>query len=96
MAQVGNIRLAHSGVPEFCHYEWRKSETSDLRTRVFPSSAIMNGASRKHPTCAAHAGYARSLRLRERVLDRGGRIAPLYSALRAAVAPFEHAAVVGE
>src|SRR5258708_25713646 len=38
MAQVGNIRLAHSGVPEFCHCQWRKSETSDLRTRVFPSS----------------------------------------------------------
>jgi hypothetical protein len=49
MAQVGNIRLAHSGVPEFCHCQWRKSETSDLRTRVFPSSAIVNGASRKHP-----------------------------------------------
>src|SRR5580704_13823076 len=56
MAQVGNIRLAHSGVPEFCHYQWRKSETSDLRTRVFPSSAIINGASRKHPTCVASHG----------------------------------------
>jgi hypothetical protein len=52
MAQVGNIRLVHSGVPEFCHYQWHKSETSDLCTRVFPSSAITNGTSRKHPTCA--------------------------------------------
>jgi hypothetical protein len=40
IAQVGNIRLAHSGVPEFCHCQLRKSETSDLRTRVFPSSGI--------------------------------------------------------
>src|SRR4029077_10321170 len=55
MAQVGNIRLAHSGVPEFCHCQWRKSETSDLRTRVFPSSAIINGASRKHPICGGQA-----------------------------------------
>jgi len=22
MAQVGNIRLAHAGVPEFCHISW--------------------------------------------------------------------------
>src|ERR1700682_3773286 len=68
MAQVGYIRLAHSGVPEFCHDQWRKSDTSDLRTRVFPSSAMINGASRKHPTCVAHAGYA-CLRLIQH--DRG-------------------------
>jgi hypothetical protein len=34
------IHQQNSGVPEFCHYQWRKSETSDLRTQVFPSSAI--------------------------------------------------------
>src|SRR5580692_10329509 len=31
MAQVGNIRLAHSGVPEFCIVNLHKSEISDLR-----------------------------------------------------------------
>jgi|HubBroStandDraft_6_1064221.scaffolds.fasta_scaffold110563_2 hypothetical protein len=39
----------------------------DLGTRVFPSSAIINGAGRKHPTCAGHAGYA-AFRIRKRDL----------------------------
>ena len=25
----------NSGVPEFCHYYWRKSETSDLRRHAY-------------------------------------------------------------
>jgi hypothetical protein len=55
----------NSGVPEFCHDQWRKSETSDLRTRVFPSSAMINGASRKHPTCT-DIGFTRYRHIKAR------------------------------
>jgi hypothetical protein len=65
------IHQQNSGVPEFCHYyQWRKSETSDL---------IINGASRKHPTCGGRAPGLRSgnaLPQEALVLD-----APLYFGL---------------
>jgi hypothetical protein len=72
MAELGNTRvLQHevmrrrSGVHCQSHNvsQWvpvLQRTVARCRTRVFPSSAMINGASRKHPTCAAPGTRERS------------------------------------